>query len=189
MNILSAVVLGLALLVVIMTINATFNHKYDYSRSASEAILPQPDVNISDIKNLKGSIVSLQNNDTSIPAWIVSGKWKINVNSTNMTADNNPEDLKFTCTLSMTDINGISSHKHRFTDFKLTKIDFDKRNSTIDGTITLVTSEDKQGIIDKSLANIPVEIKIINLRTVMVDIDKELVKHHFGNTPIYGKID
>lgn len=172
-----------------MTINATFNHKYDYSRSASEAILPQPDVNFSDIKNLKGSFVSLQNNDTSIPAWIVSGKWKINVNSTNMTANNNPEDLKFTATLSMTDINGISSHKHRFTDFKLTKIDFEKRNSTIDGTITLITSEDKQGIIDKRLDSIPVEIKINNLRTVMVDVNKELVKHHFGNTPIYGKVD
>jgi hypothetical protein len=189
MNSLSFVIFVIALLGVSLVVNGTFNHKYDYSRGRIEASFEQRAVNLSDIKNLKGSIVSLQNNDTSIPAWIVSGKWKINVNSTNMTANNNPEDLKFTATLSMTDINGISSHKHRFTDFKLTKIDFEKRNSTIDGTITLITSEDKQGIIDKSLASIPVHIKIINLRTVMVDIDKELVKHHFGNTPIYGKVD
>jgi hypothetical protein len=58
----------------------------------------------------------------------------------------------------------------------------------IKGTNSLVTSEDNFGLIDKRLDNVPVLITIMNLKTIKIDVDKNSVKQHFGNSPIYGKV-
>jgi len=38
------------------------------------------------------------------------------------------------------------------------------------------------------LENVPVVITIANLKTIKIDVDKNSVKQHFGNFPIYGKV-
>ena len=71
MNLLSFILIGVALLGVSLVVNGTFNHEYDLSRiSIQEA----QSLNVTDIADLKGNIISLHKNDTANPAWIVSGK-------------------------------------------------------------------------------------------------------------------
>jgi hypothetical protein len=88
----------------------------------------------------------------------------------------------------MTSIDGTKTHKHRLVDFKPLSMSFQNTNAIIKGTISVVTSEDNFGIIDKGLENVPVGITIMNINTISIDMDKNSVKQHFGNFPIYGKL-
>jgi hypothetical protein len=190
MNPLSSVVLGVALLGLTLVVNGTFNHKYDNSRPMIQEKLEQRPVNVTDIMNLKGSIISLQYNDSSNPEWILSGKWQLTPliqNNTNTTGTGTPQ-IKFSSTITMTSIDGTKTHKHRLTDFKPLTTSFHNRTAIINGTISLITSEDNFGIIDKRLENVPVGITIMNINTISIDMDKNSVKQHFGSFPIYGKV-
>jgi hypothetical protein len=88
----------------------------------------------------------------------------------------------------MSSIDGVKTHKHRLTDFKLSNISFQNRTAVINGTVSLATSEDDFGLMDKRLENVPVGITIMNLNTISIYVDKASVKQHFGNSPIYGKV-
>jgi hypothetical protein len=187
MNPLSSIVMGVALLGLTLVVIGTFNHKYDNSRALTQEKIEQRPINVTDIMNLKGNIISLQYNDSSVPEWILSGRWEIEpivVNNTNATGTPN---IKFSSTITMTSIDGTKTHKHRLTDFKLMNMTFQNGTAIINGTISLVTSEDNFGVIGKRLENVPVGISIMNLNTIRIDLDKDSVKQHFGNFPIYGK--
>ncbi|GEM_PF-962927 len=190
MNSFSSIVFGVALLGLTLVVIGTYNHKYDNSRPLTAEKIEQPPVNVSDIMNLKGNIISLQNNDSGVPEWILSGKWQIGAKTDNNTSTNatGQPEIKFSSTITMASIDGTRTHKHRLTDFKLLNMLFQNRTATINGTISLVTSEDDFGIIDKRLENVPVGVTVMNVNTVMIDMDKNSVKQHFGNFPIYGKV-
>jgi hypothetical protein len=190
MNLISFIILAVAILGVSLVVNGTFNHKYDFSRPLLQAILEQPSINISDVRNLKGNIISLQNNASNIPAWIVSGKWKtgeIQSNDTNSNSNTTTDSIEFNIT--MTSIDGTNSHKHKFRDFKLSNMTFQNRNAIINGTISVASSGDAKGILGERLTGVPISIKIMNLETIIIDLDNKIVKGHFGNSPIYGKVD
>jgi hypothetical protein len=188
MNPLSSVVLGVALLGLTLVVNGTFNHKYDNSRALSQEEIEQRPINVTDIMNLKGNIISLQYNDSTTPEWILSGKWQIEPLSTNNTNTTGKPEIKFSSTITMSSIDGVKTHKHRLTDFKLSNISFQNRTAVINGTVSLATSEDDFGLMDKRLENVPVGITIMNLNTISIYVDKASVKQHFGNSPIYGKV-
>lgn len=61
MNLISSVILGLALLTVSAVAIVTFAHNYDNSRPVLRQSF-EDTININDIKDLKGNIVSLQFN-------------------------------------------------------------------------------------------------------------------------------
>jgi hypothetical protein len=71
-NLISSIFIIITILGVSLVVNATFNHKYDLSQTSAQQQQP---INVTDIQNLNGNIVSLHKNDTSDPAWIVS--WKV----------------------------------------------------------------------------------------------------------------
>lgn len=190
MNSFSSIVFGVVLLGLTLVVNGTFNHKYDNSRALIQEKIEQRPVNVTDIMNLKGNIISLQYNDSSVPEWILSGKWQMapkTDNNTNTNITGTPE-IKFSSTITMTSIDGTKTHKHRLTDFKLLNMSFQNRTAIINGTISLVTSEDDFGLIDKRLENVPVGITIMNVNTIRIDMDNNSIKQHFGNFPIYGKV-
>lgn len=190
MNSFSSIVFGVVLLGLTLVVNGTFNHKYDNSRALIQEKIEQRPVNVTDIMNLKGNIISLQYNDSSVPEWILSGKWQMapkTDNNTNTNITGTPE-IKFSSTITMTSIDGTKTHKHRLTDFKLLNMSFQNRTAIINGTISLVTSEDDFGLIDKRLENVPVGITIMNVNTIRIDMDNNSIKQHFGNLPIYGKV-
>lgn len=189
MNLLSSIVLGVALLGVALVVNGTLNHNYDNTRPlAQEVTEQQRPINISEIMNLKGTVVSLQNDDSGAPEWILSGRWQIEPITGNNTNTSSSSDIKFTSTITMTSIDGTKSHKHRLTDFALSNMSIQNRTAIIKGTNSLVTSEDNFGLIDKRLDNMPLVITIMNLKTIKIDLDNNSVKQHFGNSPIYGKV-
>ena len=184
----SSIVLGIALLGVLLVVNSTFNHKYDNSRPIVQETSGQVPITVSDLEDLKGNIISLHGNGSIIPAWIVSGKWKIAEspsNSTNTTTGN----IKFNASITMTSIDGTNSHRHRLADFKLSNIMFQNKSATINGTISFISSGSNIGIPEESLKQIPISINIMNLRTISINMDNKMIKQHFGNSPIYGKID
>ena len=81
MNLTSSVVLGFALLTVSAVVFATFAHKYDISRpilrQSFEDIISSKKIQLNDINGLKGNIISLQYNKSSMPVATISGKWQI----------------------------------------------------------------------------------------------------------------
>jgi hypothetical protein len=187
-NLISSIFIVVAILGVSLVVNGTFNHKYDVSRTS---IQQQQPISVTDVQNLSGNIVSLNKNDTSNPAWIVSGKWKLDQipnNDTNNTDNSNMQNINFNASLVMESIDGINSHRHRITDFKLSNMTFHNRDVIIDGTASLTTPGSKQ-TLDKEIPNVPIRIKIFNLMTMTIEMENKMIKKHFGGSPIYGKVD
>ena len=84
--------------------------------------------------------------------------------------------------------NGIGEHKHRLINFKLLNLSFSGSSATLRGTISFTTSGTDPTGTSTPFLNLPITIKIENLRTMNLDIDKKLVKYHFGDSPIYGTV-
>ena len=186
MNSMSLLIFGIAISGILLVFNGTFNHKYDYSRPLIGESLELKPINISDIKNLKGNIISLQNNGSIIPAWIISGKWNTLISDNNNETSN--QNINFTANITMAKVDGTNTHMHKLRDFKLSNIMFQNRTSIINGTVTLTTTNGKVGI-PISLSGVPVDIKITNLGTISIDIDRKKVYNHFGDSPIYGTVN
>ena len=188
MNTVSPIVVGIALLGVLLLVNSTFNHKYDNARPIVQETSGQAPISVSDLEDLKGNIISIHGNGSTIPVWIVSGKWKVAeypTNNTNITNGN----IKFNANVTMTSIDGMNVHRHKLADFKLLKINFQNRSATINGSISFNSSGSNIGIPGESLKQIPISVNIMNLRTVSIIMDNNMIKEHFGNSPIYGKVD
>lgn len=191
MNLISSIFIIVAILGVSLVVNGTFNHKYDLSRISIQQQQQQQPINVTDIQNLNGNIISLHKNDTSNPAWIVSGKWKLDQipnNDANNTNNPNMKNINFNASIVMESVDGINSHRHRITDFKLSNMTFHNRDVMIDGTVSL-TTQGREQTLDKNIPNIPVKIKIFNLQTIIIEMENKMAKEHFGGSPIYGKVD
>ena len=187
-NLISSIFIAVAILGVLLVVNGTFNHKYDLSRTSAQQQQP---INVTDIQNLNGNIISLHKNETTNPAWIVSGKWKLDQipnNDANNTNNTNLKNINFNASIVMESIDGINSHRHRITDFKLSNMTFHNRDVMIDGTVSL-TTQGKEQTLNKNIPNIPVQIKIFNLATITIEMENKMVNEHFGSSPIYGKVD
>ena len=186
MNLVSILLIGVALLGVSLVVNGTFNHEYDLSRTS---IQEAQSLNVTDIADLKGNIISLHKNDTSDPAWIVSGKWNLGyIPGNNTNANTTMQNLKFNASLVMSSVDGTDSHRHRISGLKLTNLTLLHSNVIIDGTFNMTTTGDKD-VLDNDMDNIPATIQIPNLKTIKIEIENKIVKEHFGGTPIYGKVD
>jgi hypothetical protein len=178
--------IGGAILLLSAVVVITFVHKYDNTRPILQESFQQIPINISDIENLKGNIVSLQNNDSGMPAWIISGRWKI-IETPN---DNTTGNKLFSANLTMVRTDGTSEHRHRLSEFTSSGVELKNRTATINGFTTLTTlgSDASSGIPNTPIKNLPIIIKIFNLRTITIDIDKSKINHHFGNSPIFGTV-
>jgi hypothetical protein len=159
----------------------TFIHKYDNTRPILQESFQQTPINYSDVKNLKGNIVSLQNNDSGMPAWIVSGRWKmIEIPSGNAT-----RDLLFSANLTTVNIDGMTERKYRLSEFKVSDVDLKNRTAIIKGFTTMTTLGDKSS--GTSVTNIPVILKIFNIRTILIEIDKR-INSYISSSPIFGTV-
>lgn len=187
MNILSIAALTLASILVVAVIVGTFGHHYDYTRRIFRESFEEVPIALSDIKNLKGNIVSIQVDESNNPTWILSGKWKINDPSANLT-NNNSSDLKLTANITMVSTNGSGEHRHRITDFKLTNLTFTNKTAIIRGNIAMISSGRGSMGLEPVVTDIPITAKIENLRAMSLDIDKATVKQRFGKLPIFGTV-
>ena len=188
MNAASAVVITVALIAMFLVINGTFNHKY---QQPSAQTLGLQSINMSDLNNLKGEVVSIQNNASNYPEWIVTGRWKIFPASSESQSNGNMSSNKinFNASLTMESIDGINNHRHRLTDFNLSDTAINNRNAIINGTISLITSGYDEGNLDNNITGIPISIKIMNLETMSIQLDNKVFRENFGSSPIYAKVN
>lgn len=187
LNVLSFVALILGVTLVLAVLVGTFAHKYDYTRRIFRESFEEVPIGLSDIKNLKGNIVSVQVDASNMPTWILYGKWKISDSSVNSTT-NNSSGLKLTANFTMVSTNGTGEHRHRITDFELTSLTFTNRTATINGNASMISSGRGSMGLEPLITNIPVTVKIENLRTLSIDFDKKIVKDRFGELPIFGTV-
>ena len=186
LNILSLVLLSLGLCLLVAAIVGTFNHEYDYTRRIIGESVEAVPISLSDVKNLKGNIISVQVDKSGSPLWILSGKWRIDDFSENKT--NYTSSLKLSANITMVGTNGTGEHKHRLIDFRLTNLTFSNRLAIMNGTAALMTSGNEQPGLPALMMNVPITTKIENLRTISIDIDKKISNHHFGESPIFGSV-
>jgi hypothetical protein len=133
-----------------------------------------------------GSIASIQHSEPmNSPEWILSGNWVTNIINKTMTDFNQTNPAKFEATFIMIMVNGSAAHQHNISNFSLT--DVKTENDTVTykglGTVTLK---------DGPIADVPIEIKIINNNLISIWFDPAFepakFERHFGATPIYGTV-
>ena len=187
LNVLSLIAFIFALTLVLAVVLGTFGHQYDYTRRIFRESFEEVPIALSDIKNLKGNIVSVQVDASNIPTWISYGRWKINDPSANST-NNNSSGLKLTANITMVSTNGSSEHRHRITDFKLTNLTFTDKSAIIQGNAAMISSGRGSMGFETVITDLPITAKIENLRAISIDIDKNIVKQRFGKLPIFGTV-
>lgn len=187
MNAISKIVMLFAFIAIFLVVDGTFNHKYQQPSAQTADVQP---INITDLKNLKGEIVSIQNNASDYPDWIVTGRWKIFPASNHQSNENSSSDkIIFNASLTMASVDGTESHRHRLTDFNQTSIAIQNRNAVINGTISLLTLGYDRGDFNSNITGIPIAVRIMNLETMNFDLNNNDFRENFGSSPIYAKID
>jgi hypothetical protein len=186
LNVLSLVLLSVGMCLLAAAIVGTFNHEYDYTRRIIGESVEAAPVGLSDVKNLRGNIISVQVDKSNSPLWILSGKWRIDDLGENNTT--NASSLKLNSNITMVGTNGTVEHKHRLTNFTLTNLTFSNRLAVMNGSASLETTDNEELGMPALIMNIPITAKIENLRTISIDIDKNMSNHHFAETPIFGSV-
>ena len=128
-----------------------------------------------------GPIASIQNNDTGKPSWILSGHWVTNLINSTKDSFNQTNPAKFDAWINMVMLNGSAMHKHRISNFTLSNEQTDGKTWTYQGKVTITMK-------DVPIANVPIEIKVMDNHVIAISLDSAMTKNHFGNTPIYGTI-
>jgi hypothetical protein len=187
LNALSFIALIFALTLVLAVLVGTFGHQYDYTRRIFRESFEEVPISLSDIKDLKGNIVSVQVDASNIPTWILSGKWRISDPSPNST-NNDSSGLKLTANITMVSTNGSAEHRHRITDFKLTNLTFTNKSAIMRGNAAMISSGRGSMGLETVIKDLPITVKIENLRAISIDIDKNIVKQRFGKLPIFGTV-
>lgn len=192
MNLASSVALGFALLVVSAVVFATFAHKYDNSRpffrQSFENISSSKTIQLFDIKGLKGNLISLQYNKSSMPVATISGKWQITQVLANNTHPIKP-NLDFTSNITLITVDGLSSLKYQLREFKNFNITLTGKTAIINGSISLIPKSQKSEVNpNPKVDSVPLTIEIMNLKSIIIKIRSDLVKHYLGDTPIYGTV-
>jgi hypothetical protein len=127
-----------------------------------------------------GTIASIQNDNESKPAWLLSGHWKSNL--LNMSETDQANSSVFSTSFEMVMLDGKSSHTHALTNFISTNKSTENNNTiTFSGTSSVSL---KEGMVQ----DIPTTIKFMGDRVVSISVDPAKVDNHFGDTPIYGII-
>lgn len=181
-NMKSSYISGSVLLLSLAMVFVTFAYQYG---STNQIAGQDKSGMLSETKNFKGNIVSVQNNDSVTQMWIISGRWKLTETPVT-SANNSTQNAGFSANLTMIKIDGTSSHKHRLTDFKLSDLYFKDGIYTVSGKVTLTTQGKDEPFGDQPIIGVPVKIQIFNMHAIAIDIDKNKVNNHFGNLPVYG---
>ena len=130
-----------------------------------------------------GRIDSAQKDVNGNTTWLLSGNWKSNLFTS--TKFNDTNSAKFSATVNMVLANGSSPHKHKISDFSLTRVSTQDNTTTYEGTLSI-------SMMDGPVFGIPYLIKHFQNDTISISLggitsDQLNVVNHFGGTPIIGK--
>jgi hypothetical protein len=137
--------------------------------------------NSTNVQNLRlsGPISSVQYSDEGSPLWLVSGRWRMQVDADKLSAI--PQTVRvFNSTLVMTAIDGSNTERYQLSNIKQEQASYDNKTNTllVKGKISLASKT--------PIDNIGVELKLINKKILSLSIDPTQVRDNLGVTPIYG---
>jgi hypothetical protein len=127
-----------------------------------------------------GRIISLQFASDGSTSWVVSGRWKLDIDY-----DINgivPESLKnFSVSLTMISGDGSETKKYVLSDFNTTDISYDKKNhtSTFIGVLNLLTPDSKPHVVNGSFT-------LFERKIIVITMDPTVTRDYYGDNPIYG---
>jgi len=130
---------------------------------------------------LGGPINSIQYSSDGNASWIVSGRWRMEVNfdKTGIV----PTAIKgFNSTLIVIPMEGSKTQRYDLSDFKQGSESYDNKTntSTIKGILTMKILK------EQPLVNIGVVLKLINKNILTITLDPSKTSDQLGETPIYG---
>ena len=150
-----------------------FFTEYAYSLTNSvETVTPQV--------RQSGPIVSLQFSSDGSPLWIVSGRWKIDVNYDRTgVIPLSIRNLNVSLVIVSTD--GSTTHRYKLLELKQNSLSYDNvtNTSNLNGTLKLALE-------GKSIDNVDASLKFINRKILIISLDTSKTKSYLGETPIYG---
>ena len=130
--------------------------------------------------NLTGPINSIQYSRDGNASWILSGRWRMEVDSDS--TGTVPLTIKrFDATIIGIPIDGSKTERQELSDFKQESQSYDNKTniSTIKGKITLPSKT-------QTLEDVGVVLKLINKNILTITLDPSKTRDWFGETPIYG---
>jgi hypothetical protein len=161
-----------AILLVFTSDQLFTEYAYSVTNSTVETVTPQV--------RESGPIVSLQFSSDGSPLWIVSGRWKIDVNY-DLTGVIPQSITNLNVSLVMVSIDGSTTHRYKLSDLKQNSLSYDNvtNTSNLNGTLKLALE-------GKSIDNVDTSLKFINRKIVIISLDTSKTKSYLGETPIYG---
>ena len=147
-------------------------YAYSVTNSTVETVTPQV--------RESGPIVSLQSSSDGSPLWIVSGRWKIDVNY-DLTGVIPQSITNLNLSLVMVSIDGSTTHRYKLSELKQNSLSYDNvtNTSNLNGTLKLALE-------GNSIDNVDTSLKFINRKIVIISLDTSKTKSYLGETPIYG---
>jgi len=150
-----------------------------FSQPALSLIDPQAK-NVTTQSRLAGPIVSVQFSHDGTASWIISGRWRIDVGYD--TKGLIPLSLRnLNVSLVVVSIDGSNTYRYKLSDLIVQSSSYsNKTNFSIsNGTVSIFTEQ-------KTLNNVPISIKIINNKIIILILDVSKTNTYFGESPIYG---
>jgi hypothetical protein len=161
-----------AILLVFTSDQLFAEYAYSVTNSTVETVTPQV--------RESGPIVSLQFSSDGSPLWIVSGRWRIDVNYD--TTGVIPLSIRnLNVSLVIVSIDGSTTHRYKLSELKQNSLSYDNvtNTSNLNGTLKLALE-------GKSIDNVDTSLKFINRKIVIISLDTSKTKSYLGETPIYG---
>ena len=133
-----------------------------------------------DVTRLNGRIISLQFADNGSASWIVSGKWRVDINY-DINGVIPKSILNLNVSLNMISNDGLVTKRYELSNFKVGNISYDKQTHlcTMNGTLKMSTGSQSADIMSGSL-------KLFERKIITISLDPSKTKTYFGVTPIYG---
>ena len=128
---------------------------------------------------LKGQVSNVQM-DNGQPAWIESGWWVMRVNADQH--NGNITNASFVSRFDMIKPDGTAMHMHWIYNFTLSNFSTEGNSTDVfKGAATVLLK-------GKTIPQVPITIKISNMKVLSMWIGPEKVDNHFGTNPIYGTV-
>lgn len=137
--------------------------------------------NSTNIQNLRlsGPVISVQYSDDGTPLWIVSGRWRMQLDVDKVSSV--PETIKaFNSTLVVASIDGSNTERYQLSDIKQEQVSYDNKTNTllIKGKLTMSAKT--------PIDDVGFELKLINKKILSLSLDPTQVRDKLGDTPVYG---
>jgi hypothetical protein len=161
-----------AILLVFTSDQLFTEYAYSVTNSTVETVTPQV--------RESGPIVSLQFSSDGSPLWIVSGRWRVDVNYD--TTGVIPLSIgNLNVSLVIVSMDGSTTHRYKLSELKQNSLSYDNvtNTSNLNGTLKL-------SLEGKSIDNLDASLKIINRKIIIINLDTSKIKSYLGETPIYG---